>query len=240
MKSSDAQIKSIYQKKDVAGGYDRKRFQNRGGQYINQLELNFVSEQLGSLPKKARVVDVATGTGRFALRLSSDGLSVTALDGSPEMLILVAEKAAAEGQDVICREGDVRNLPFESGHFDGASCFRLLWHYDDWKAIVDEVMTCCSGPFVFDLMNKKSLRAWVKPFADKVAYQSLTTPREAELFFEERGYQVLHQEQAFAFPYIVYLKLPFLTPLLAPIDRWLCRRGFGTMLYYTIRKETSV
>ena len=97
-----------------------------------------------------------------------------------------------------------------------------------------------SGPFVFDLMNQRSLRKLVKPFADKVAYQSLTSEREAESFFALRGYTILHKEQAFTFPYIVYLKLPFLTALLAPVDRWLCRLGVGTMLYYTIRKSATL
>lgn len=237
MKSSDAEIKSIYQREDVAGGYDQKRFQNRGGQYINRLELEFVSGQLSTLPNDARVLDIATGTGRFALTLSAKGFAVTAVDGSPEMLNLVAQKAAATGQEVVCKEGDVRNLPFESERFDGACCFRLLWHYDDWQAIVTHIMEFCDGPFVFDLMNQRSLRKLVKPFADKVAYQSLTSEKEARSFFAQCGYKILHKEQAFAFPYIVYLKLPFLTALLAPIDRWLCRLGLGTMLYYTIRKK---
>ncbi len=237
MKSSDAEIKSIYQREDVAGGYDQKRFLNAGGQYINHLELNFVSDQLSSLPKASRVMDIATGTGRFALTLSSKGFAVTAVDGSPEMLKQVEEKAASMGQEVTCKEGDVRNLPFESERFDGACCFRLLWHYDDWQAIVSHIMEYCDGPFVFDLMNQRSLRKLIKPFADKVAYQSLTSEKEADSFLAQKGYEILHKEQAFAFPYIVYLKLPFLTALLAPIDRWLSRVGFGTMLYYTIRKK---
>ena len=116
MKSSDAGIKTIYQRQDVASGYDRKRFQNKGGQHINQLELEFVSGQLSTLSSGARVLDVATGTGRFALTLSAKGFAVTAVDGSPEMLNLVAQKAAEAGRKVACKEGDVRNLPFDSGY----------------------------------------------------------------------------------------------------------------------------
>jgi demethylmenaquinone methyltransferase/2-methoxy-6-polyprenyl-1,4-benzoquinol methylase len=80
---------------------------------------------LGSKPGK--IVDICTGTGDFALELarqSTNRVTVTGFDFSPEMLELARQKCAGlEGSDNVSikfMEGDVASMPFEDAHFDAA------------------------------------------------------------------------------------------------------------------------
>ena len=237
--TSDNEIPSLYQRRDWAETYDRLRFSNRGGRHVNALEVRFVSEGLADLPRGARILDMASGTGRFALHLARKGYVVTAFDSSREMLKLIGEKAVAENVDIERVEGDVRALPFEDGEFDGACCFRLLWHYDDWPSILGGLITCTRGPVVVDLMNRRSLRRWIRPFALRRAYECHTTEQEAEQLFRRNQWRVLSKQHAFGIPYILYLKFPLLAGILEKLDFWLCRKGYGTLLHYVLCRADS-
>lgn len=237
MQTNDNDISGLYQQREWANSYDHIRFANAGGRLINERELGFVSRSMASLPTEASVLDVASGTGRFALSLAQRGFRVTAFDSSNPMLEQIRHKADEHAVNVELVEGDVRNMPFDRAQFDGVCCFRLLWHYDDWPSLLHAMADCAKGPVAFDLMNRRSLRRLIRPVALRKAYESHTTDQDVVSWCAKCGYTVLRAEQAFAFPFIVYLKLPFLARWLWPLDQWLSRRGWGTMLHYTIQKE---
>ncbi|HLJ32394.1 MAG TPA: class I SAM-dependent methyltransferase [Ktedonobacteraceae bacterium] len=77
----------------------------------------------------SRVLDVGTGTGRHALKLARQGVSVTAIDQSPQMLAVAREAAQREGLSLDFRLHSLEHdLPFEEQQFDLVVCALTLSH----------------------------------------------------------------------------------------------------------------
>lgn len=86
-------------------------------------------------------IDVATGTGRIALKLARKGVRVTAIDPSPEMLSVARDRAFRLGLDITFRSGTFEEgLPFEHGAFDLATCALALCHVPDLYGAVRELV----------------------------------------------------------------------------------------------------
>jgi demethylmenaquinone methyltransferase/2-methoxy-6-polyprenyl-1,4-benzoquinol methylase len=84
------------------------------------------------------VLDVATGTGLVARELVHRfGCSVVALDQSPEMLAVAAERT--RGLPVRLVEGRAEKLRFADGEFGGLTFTYLLRYVDDPAATVREL-----------------------------------------------------------------------------------------------------
>jgi demethylmenaquinone methyltransferase/2-methoxy-6-polyprenyl-1,4-benzoquinol methylase len=84
------------------------------------------------------VLDVATGTGLVARELVRRfGCSVVALDQSPEMLAVAAERT--RGLPVRLVEGCAEKLPFADGEFAGLTFTYLLRYVDDPAGTVREL-----------------------------------------------------------------------------------------------------
>ena len=80
----------------------------------------------------ARVLDVGSGTGRYALKLARKGASVTALDQSPEMLGVARQAAWDEGLSIDFRLASLDDgLPMEANQYDLLVCALMLCHVPD-------------------------------------------------------------------------------------------------------------
>lgn len=64
------------------------------------------------------VLDVAAGTGNFAVAAARMGASVIASDFSPQMIEWGKARTAEEGLRIEWHEADAEELPFEDGRFD--------------------------------------------------------------------------------------------------------------------------
>lgn len=89
-------------------------------------------EALAKAP--ARVLDIATGTGDFALMLkrAAPYAAVTGSDFVPEMLELARAKGQRAGLSVTWVEGDALKLPYADGSFEAVTCtfgFRNFSNY---------------------------------------------------------------------------------------------------------------
>ena len=64
------------------------------------------------------LLDVACGTGHATIPAAREGARVTGLEPSPDLLAIARERAADAMVEIDWVEGDVRELPFETGRFD--------------------------------------------------------------------------------------------------------------------------
>ncbi len=104
---------------------------DKGRNPLIEAEEIVLEELIGSLPISS-VLDVGTGTGRYALQLARRGARVTAVDQSPEMLALAQQKAKAEGLHIDFHLASLDNdLPLAANQFDFLVCALMLSHIPD-------------------------------------------------------------------------------------------------------------
>ena len=74
------------------------------------------------------MLDVAAGTGNFALLAAAEGASVVASDLTPHLIERGRQRTAEEGVDIEWVEADAEDLPFEDERFDcTASVFGAMF-----------------------------------------------------------------------------------------------------------------
>jgi ubiquinone/menaquinone biosynthesis C-methylase UbiE len=88
----------------------------------------------GAIPEGSSIVDVGSGTARFALPLSRIGFSVTGIDISEKMI-----KSSGTKGFTRCVRGDSSYLPFRDGAFDFALTVHVLHLLEDWIATLSEI-----------------------------------------------------------------------------------------------------
>jgi ubiquinone/menaquinone biosynthesis C-methylase UbiE len=79
----------------------------------------------------SRVLDAATGTGRYAIYLAGQGKQVTAIDDNENMLAVAQRKAHARQLAIEFRQENVSNLSFADSSFDLVLCALALAHVED-------------------------------------------------------------------------------------------------------------
>lgn len=99
---------------------------------------------LRSLPHRTTgrdALDLGCGTGVMALRLAERGFRVQGIDHSEGMLKIARATAERRGlaTRVELRQGDGRDLPYDSGRFDVVTCQGVLHHLDDMRPCVAEI-----------------------------------------------------------------------------------------------------
>ena len=71
-------------------------------QVCNAMDMSAVDEAvaMAGLPMHARALDIGTGNGAVAIRLSQAGFDVTAVEGDPGMAELARERIGAAGEEI--------------------------------------------------------------------------------------------------------------------------------------------
>ena len=129
-------------------------YANRSGVYKTRVQYEFVRAHFPPAP--ARVLDIAGGSGRFALPLLRDGYDVTVNDINPPSLRLLQKR---------CADLPVRLLPGDflqvdvPGHFDAALAMECLEKLPIEQALsrVRDLLKP-GGVFVFSGLNSGSWR----------------------------------------------------------------------------------
>jgi ubiquinone/menaquinone biosynthesis C-methylase UbiE len=147
-----------------------------------------------------RVLEVAVGTG-LQLEHYPDGVTLTGLDLSPEMLAVARRRAARLGRAVDLREGDAEHLPFGDGSFDTVVCALGLCTIPDPARAVDE-MTRVLAPGGRLLLLDHVAGTWPPVRAGQWLLERLTVRLAGEHFtrrqrplLEDRNFTIVEAER---------------------------------------------
>lgn len=120
--------------------------------------------ELAELPPGSRVLDLACGAGRHLAPLREAGLRAVGLDLSGPLL----DRARSRWTGLLTR-GDMRELPFRDGAFDGAVQFFTSFGYfrrrEEDLRVLSEVRRVLrpGGAFLLDFLNAERVRRDLVP-----------------------------------------------------------------------------
>ena len=94
--------------------------------------------------KEDDLLDVACGTGEFALFCAKRIRSVKGIDISQGMIDLARMQASAGGlTNITFKCHDVERIPCPDGSFSVVQCRSAFHHMDDYPRVFDEMLRCC-------------------------------------------------------------------------------------------------
>jgi demethylmenaquinone methyltransferase/2-methoxy-6-polyprenyl-1,4-benzoquinol methylase len=153
-----------------------------------------------ALGERARVLDLATGTGDLAIAIAKrhrDSI-VIGVDPSPGMLAIGRKKAARFGPRVELHEGDAQALEFDGASFDGACiAFGIRNVPDRARALAEMARVVRPGGRVCVLELGEPRRGLLGPLARFHVHH--VVPRMGALISGKREYRYLQRSIA-AFP----------------------------------------
>ena len=114
----------------VAGIYDSTRWSGFSPETMKKL-LNIMKDPFTGCKT---ILDIGTGTGRFAEYFNDSGFNVLGIDVSLSMMAKAREKGL---RNLI--QADAHHLPFRDRTFDGAIMIHVLHLVRDWVQVVHEV-----------------------------------------------------------------------------------------------------
>ncbi len=107
----------------------------------------------------AKILDLACGTGRYAIALAKRGYQVVGLDFSSVFLEQARLKAQEQGLNIKFLQGDMRSIPFES-EFDAVinifTSFGYFEKEEDHLQVLKEVHKSLKpgGRFLLEFQNR--------------------------------------------------------------------------------------
>lgn len=120
--------KTRYQDKNIADGYDDRRFIGLKGRWTHKREKECLEKMLAVIPKGDKILELPCGTGRLTEFLLELGYEVTAADISDEMMRHAKSKTETFGSKVSFEKADIENLKYEDNAFSAIAVIRLLHH----------------------------------------------------------------------------------------------------------------
>jgi ubiquinone/menaquinone biosynthesis C-methylase UbiE len=234
-------VEKHYQDEKVVSKYEKKRFSSTGGQFVDQSEKEIILSLLKE-EKPRKILDLGAGTGRISLLLAEEGYDVTSFDQSDEMLGTIEKKAKEGDLKISLIKGDAFNLPFEDNTFDSCISLRVLWHFKNPEKIMKEVQRVLKkdGTFIFDLLNKKSLRTPYAPIANSFVYTNLMSTKKMKETINSSDLKIAKVKRFFIFPYAFYMCSPKpMANLLKNLEKKLQNtnsKKYSSVIYFKTKK----
>lgn len=127
------------------------------------------------VPKGARLLDVAMGTGYpFGDFFQKAGYSVYGIDISPRLI----ERCQQLYPDINSKVGDAEEMDYPDSYFDCTYCFHSTWYFPNLNKVIDEMLrvTCPGGLVIFDIQNRNNQeidRAYRKRLSESIGMRRI-------------------------------------------------------------------
>lgn len=217
--NEDQVLKLYYE--ELASEYDRSRFNNSYGRYIDSQEREILSRWLDSSQKQS-VLDLACGTGRF-LSFATAGLDLSAR---------MIEVAKTKYPDKELIQASASQIPIESGEYDAVFALHLFMHLS--KAKIQTIVNECyrilrpNGILIFDIPS--ALRRKL------ISYQAEDWHGATSFYLNDihqlctRKWQI---EELVGVNFLPIHRFPHPTrPLLLPVEQFLSHSFFKLLSSY--------
>ncbi len=210
---------------ELASDYDRSRFNNSYGRYIDTQEREILSRWISSSQKQS-VLDLACGTGRF-LSFATAGLDISA------RMIEVAKRKYPDQQFI---QASASNMPIASGQYDVVFSLHLFMHLSQVKiqAIVDECYRILrpNGILIFDIPSALRRQLISYKAADWHGATSFY-PNDIRQLCSDKW----RVEELVGVNFFPIHRFPHQTrPLLLPLDKFLCHSFLKALSSYYLVK----
>lgn len=231
-----------------AEAYDAKRWTTPAGKYLNEIQIGVVREMIAA-EAGTQHLDIATGTGRFAVDIALGGADVTALDSSEGMLtecIKRAEKLGVSGK-LTAKCGFANEIGLKD-QFDTCTCINALNHIPDQMGVLHSATKALKedGILVTNYTNWLSFYLPIgvyinlrKKSIHGDVYTKWFSMREIRRLHRDNGLEILEIQGVLHIP--TRLKNSILLAFLKAVDR-LCRKSifrfFAPQIYIKARKKS--
>jgi SAM-dependent methyltransferase len=147
----------------IGGDYDRTR---GADPYIAKR----IISHLGAA-SDMKCLDIACGTGNYAIALRRSGVDICGMDQSERMVALARRKDSSVPWFV----GNVKALPFPNESFSGVTCVLAIHHFDDLQLAFKEVARVISnGIFVIFTSTSEQMRGyWLNEYFPEAMKKSI-------------------------------------------------------------------
>ncbi|MDR0846610.1 MAG: class I SAM-dependent methyltransferase [Lactobacillales bacterium] len=118
----------------------------------------------------AKTLELASGSGKLAIKLAKEGYDVSALDLSNEMLVVASGSADEAGVEIKFIEGDMLDLS-EIETYDVVTCYSdsicYLSNFAETQLMLDEVYNVLNegGVFLFDVHSTYQINEGFKDYS---------------------------------------------------------------------------
>ena len=155
------------------------------GEEESRKQAGFVQKVL-KLKEGNEVLDLCCGQGRISIPMALNGIKVTGLDYSNELLSIARSKASESGVEINTVEADMRDIPFDSKFDAVINIFTALGYFEsdtEDQKVLDAVSRSLKkgGLALFDLLN----RDWV--VANHISREWRTNDKGI-MYLEERNW----------------------------------------------------
>lgn len=225
-----------YQEGDTAEEYDDWRF-SRGGELVDRGEKQALFNLLGDIEDES-VLEIACGTGRFALEFTERGADVVGVDISEPMIRKAVEKAKQRNIHVDFIRSDANNLPFPDDTFDVVVAMRFFHLVDTPSEYLEEMARVSRRAVLFDTFSQPSARVVYNRFLPMGS--RLYSDSEVRRFVSDAGLELIDYRSDFVFPFGLYRVTP--TPIAEGIRgvddtlRDTAAEKFSSVSYWLARK----
>lgn len=180
-------------------------YKSKLGHFVDTVEKQLILE-LAEPKKDQKVLDIGAGTGNYSLWMAKNGLQVTAVDQSLEMMKKAKEKAVKDGLSINWMLEDAHALPFQDGQFDLIVSVTAIEFMDQPKYVLMEAMRVLkpNGRLVIGLLTKES------PWGE--LYQAMVKEDPTHLFAKAHLYTEEEIKQLLPYPFLLKKGL-YITPV---------------------------